>query len=157
MIKEVTQMSTQLISQPGESILSRMLTRIRNAISRWREMRSLDSREIEAVARELNISAAELVTLMSTSDESIASLNKRLANAGLSEAEIAKFHAEELRDLRRVCSQCTTKAKCARDLRHNRLAAVSKYCPNELTLRALADEAPREGTAPATSSSVRPV
>ena len=50
---------------------------------------------------------------------------------GLSEEALAASNPDELRDLRRVCSQCNTKARCARDLRHKRMAAPSKYCPNE--------------------------
>ena len=105
------------------------------------EVRRLDPQEIDTVARDLNISPAELVRLMSTSSDSLQQLNKRLAYAGLSEESLAAAHPDELRDLRRVCSQCTTKARCARDLRHKRMATPSKYCPNELTLQLLVREA----------------
>jgi hypothetical protein len=58
----------------------------------------------------------------------------------LSEDELAAAHGDVLRDLRRVCSQCLSKARCARDLRHERRTTPAKYCLNEQTLRALTDE-----------------
>ncbi|WP_409362834.1 hypothetical protein [Bradyrhizobium diazoefficiens] len=42
-----------------------------------------------------------------------------------------------------MCSQCASKARCARDLNHARQATPAKYCPNEQTLRALADDVQR--------------
>ena len=123
------------------SFFSHLVDRARFAFARWRELNRLDLREIEAVARELNLSPAELVTLMTTSSESLDSLDKRLAYAGLPQEALAASHPAELRDMRRICSQCPSKARCARDLRHKRMATPSKYCPNEPTLRALALDA----------------
>ena len=130
-------MPTQSTFQSSGSIFYNLFNRAKSSISRWQEARRLDSQEIDTVARDLNISPAELVRLMSTSSDSQQQLNKRLAYAGLSEESLAGCHPDELRDLRRVCSQCTTKARCARDLRHKRIATPSKYCPNELTLQLL--------------------
>ncbi len=132
-------MSTQTI-QPTRSFFGNVFTRAKSAFAKWREIRQLDSREIDAVARDLNISSAELVSLMFTSSVSVESLDKRLSYAGLSEEALAVSHPDALRDLRRLCSQCLEKARCARDLRHKRMATPAKYCPNELTLRSLARE-----------------
>ena len=134
------------------SFLSHLLDRARSAIFRWRELNRLDLREIEAVAYELNISPDELVTLMMTSPESLDSLDKRLAHAGLPVGTLAASHPAELRDMRRICGQCSTKARCARDLRRQRMAAPSRYCPNESTLRALALDAHRDRSARPLSS-----
>jgi hypothetical protein len=68
------------------------------------------------------------------------SLARRLSHAGLSEDTLVASHADVLRDLRRVCSQCRSRARCARDLKHERRATPAKYCPNERALRALADQ-----------------
>jgi hypothetical protein len=137
-------MLTQSADRPGGSLLGNFLSRAKCAVSRWWEVRRLDSREIEAVARDLNISSAELVSLMLTSSDSLDSLKQRLAYEGLPEESLAISHPAELRDMRRICGQCSSKARCARDLRHKRIATPSKYCPNEPTLRALALEANRE-------------
>jgi hypothetical protein len=126
---------------PAESFFGGILKRAKSALSRWRQVNRLDSQQIEAVARDLNISSAELAALMFAPSGSLDQLNKRLAYAGLSEAALAASHPEELRDLRRVCSQCAEKGRCARDIRHKRMATPSKYCPNEMTLRMLVREA----------------
>jgi hypothetical protein len=68
------------------------------------------------------------------------SLARRLSHAGLSEDSLVESHGDVLRDLRRVCSQCKSRARCARDLKHERRATPAKYCPNERALRALADQ-----------------
>jgi hypothetical protein len=124
----------------GSSVFKGLLNRFRSAVARWNELQRLDSREMEAIARELNLSKEELSALTFQASGSIESLNKRLSHAGLSEDELAAAHGDVLRDLRRVCSQCQSKARCARDLRHERCATPAKYCPNEQTLRALAGE-----------------
>ena len=148
-------MTTQSTSRPDGSFLHNLLNRAKCAISRWREVRRLDSQDIEAIAYDLNISPAELVSLMSTSSDSLEQLRERLANAGLTDESLAASHPNELRDLRRVCSQCSSKTRCARDLRHKRIATPSKYCPNEQTLRSLVRETCHEASAEASSVPAR--
>ena len=121
--------------------LARCLDRFRSAVARWNEVQRLDSREMEAIAHELNLSKAELNALIFAPPSAGRSLSKRLSHAGLSEAGLAASHADVLRDMRRVCSQCSYQGRCSRDLKHGRRATPAKYCPNEQTLRALADEA----------------
>ena len=125
----------------GRSFLGNLLDRFKGAMSRRHELQRCDRQELEAIARELNVSPAEFGVLTSMPLTLLGSLSKRLSNAGLSEDQLATAHPEVLRDLRRVCSQCTSKARCARDLKHERGATPSKYCPNEQTLQALAREA----------------
>jgi len=122
------------------SIFKGLLNRFRSALARWNELQRLDCHEMEAIARELNLSKAELCALTFAPSGSLQSLSTRLSHAGLSEDKLAAVHADVLRDMRRVCSQCQSKARCARDLRHERRATPAKYCPNEQTLRALIDE-----------------
>jgi hypothetical protein len=99
------------------SFFANLFNRITSAFSRWRETGRLDAREIEVVARDLNISPTEPVSLMF------------IAPAPL-----------ELRDLRRARSRFSETARCG-DIRHKRMASPSKYCPNALTLRSLDREA----------------
>ena len=134
-------MLTQSAGPPAESFFGSLFNRARSTFSKWREASRLDSHEVESVARDLNISSAELVALMFTPSGSLDQLDKRLAYAGLPEATLAASHPDELRDLRRVCGQCVEKRRCVRDIRHKRMATPSKYCPNELTLRLLVREA----------------
>jgi hypothetical protein len=148
-------MSTQPFVQSGGSFFSNLFNRAKRAVYRWWEIRRLDPQDIEAIAYDLNISPAELVTLMSTSSDSLEQLCERLANAGLTDESLAASHPNELRDLRRVCSQCSSKTRCARDLRHKRIATPSKYCPNESTLRLLVRETCQEASAEASSVPAR--
>lgn len=122
------------------TVLRNLLDRFRSAVTRWSEFQRLDSWEMEAIASEFNLSKAELSALTFQPSGSIQSLSKRLSNAGLSEDQLAAAHGDVLRDMRRVCSQCQSKARCARDLKHERRATPAKYCPNEQTLQALTDE-----------------
>jgi hypothetical protein len=139
-------MSIQSMHQPVRSFLGNWLDRAKGAIFRWREIRKIDAREIEVVARDLNLSPSELVSLMFTSSESLVSLDTRLAYAGMPQETLAVSHPAELRDMRRICGRCPSKARCARDLRRKRMATPSKYCPNEPTLRALALETHQGGS-----------
>jgi hypothetical protein len=95
---------------------------------------------MEAIAHELNLAKAELNTLMFTPADAVEALNKCLSHAGITESELAVSHGDVLRDMRRVCSQCTHQERCIRDLKHERRAMPARYCPNEQTLRAMACE-----------------
>lgn len=131
----------------SRSFFGGLLERARRAVSRWDEMSGLDDREIQAIARDLNLSTSELNAL-AFAPGSAGSLGKRLAHAGLSEDELALSHCDVLRDMQRVCGQCTSTARCASDLRRGRHAAPSKYCPNEQTLLALSLEEFASGIVP---------
>jgi len=122
-----------------ESLLDALRCRFRRAIARWNQLQWQDS--LEAVAREVNLSKAEFEAFMRESSDAPLPLSLRLSHAGLSEDELATTHADVLRDLRRACSHCLSRTRCARDLKHERRANPSKYCPNEQTLQALAREA----------------
>jgi hypothetical protein len=133
------------VEKTGRSFVGSLVDRFKGAIARWNELQRFDRQELELIAHELNMSSAELGALVLMPSGSLESLSKRLSNAGISEPELATAHPEVLRDLRRVCSQCTTAARCARDLKRERRASPSKYCPNEQTLQALAREAAPAG------------
>jgi hypothetical protein len=137
-------MLTPSPDRTAESCFGSPINRVKSAFAKWREVSKLDTEEIGTVARDLNISSAGNVALMFTPSGSLGQLNKRLAYAELPETALAASDPEELHDMRRVCSQCVEKSRCARDIRHKRFATPSKYCPNELTLRMLVREA-RQG------------
>jgi hypothetical protein len=87
------------------TLFGNLLDRFKGAIARWNEMQRLDSREMETIARELNLSRAELAALAFTPSGSLQSLSRRLSHADLCEDDLAASHGDVLRDLRRVCSQ----------------------------------------------------
>jgi hypothetical protein len=82
-----------------------LLCRFRSTHAHWNEMQWLDSDEMEAIARDLDLSKAELSALASSPSGPLWSLERRLSHEGLAEEALATSHAEVLRDLRRVCSQ----------------------------------------------------
>lgn len=135
-----------LIEAAGKTcstLFGNLLGRLKGVMDRRNELQRLDQREIEVIARELNLSRTELAALILKPSGSLQSLSRRLSHAGLAEDHVEEFHGDVLRDLRRVCSQCSSKARCARDLNHARQATPAKYCPNEQTLRALAEAVQR--------------
>ena len=134
-------MSMPSFAAAGRSFVGDLVDRLKAAASRWNEMQRFDRHEMESIARELSVSPAGLGALASMRSTSLESLGKRLSHAGLSESRLAAAHPEVLRDQRRVCSQCPSRARCARDLGRERRAAPSKYCPNGQTLQAFAREA----------------
>lgn len=125
------------------TLFGNLRDRLKGVMDRSNELQRLDQGEIEAIARELNLSSTELAALILKPSGSLQSLSRRLSHAGLAEDHVEEFHGDVLRDLRRVCSQCASKARCARDLNHERQATPAKYCPNEQTLRALAEDVQR--------------
>ncbi|HLZ01127.1 MAG TPA: hypothetical protein VKR55_03135 [Bradyrhizobium sp.] len=139
-------MISQATRSRDDSFLGDLLDRARRAFSRWDELGRLDAQQFEAVARDLNLSPAELNALAVTPPSALESLGKRLAYIGISENTLAASSYDVLRDMQRVCSLCTFKARCAADLRRGRCAAPT-YCPNESTLRALSAEANKQPTA----------
>ncbi|MBR0934223.1 hypothetical protein [Bradyrhizobium jicamae] len=100
----------------------------------------MTAQEVDEIARELSLSAADLRSLASEPGFPEL-LQKRLEHAGLSEEALAVSHPDVLRDLQRVCGLCRDKPRCAADLARERRASPARYCPNEFTLTALGREA----------------
>ncbi|MGY4319679.1 hypothetical protein ACVWW1_009006 [Bradyrhizobium sp. JR3.5] len=116
-----------------------LLSRLRASMSRTAELAYLSPQDIDAIARELNLSTSDF-RRMAQSPGSPELLSKRLTLAGFSENTLAACHGDVLRDLQRVCGLCQTKARCAADLERHKSVDPLKGCPNEQTLRALARE-----------------
>jgi uncharacterized protein DUF6455 len=137
-------MSIQSDRSHRSSFLGRLLDRARKAISRWDEIRSLGSQEIEGIegiARDLHISTPDFLSLAQQSPGSAVLLDRRLAQSGLNKDILAVKRGDVLRDLERVCGLCGAKERCAADLDSaDNVEEQPEYCPNELTLQALAQE-----------------
>lgn len=123
------------------SVIKGLLDRCRRAVARRSQFRRRDCLGMKAVSRELELSEAELRALTFELLGSLRSLSTHVSRVGLSEDELAAVRGKVLHDMRRVCCQCQSKARCASDLRHEWRASPAKYCPNGRALRALADEA----------------
>jgi hypothetical protein len=101
----------------------------------------LDDKEFEQIARDLNLSVSELHALSRKDDSSTDLLNQRLAECGLSADGLRDRYPEVLRDLQRVCGNCTLTRRCANEFKQGASqASRDDYCPNTHTLQALKHE-----------------
>jgi hypothetical protein len=117
---------------------------VRAVASRFRndgELQGLDRTEFAQIARDLNLSPAELYAISTGSNRSAGLLNKRMAEFGLSPEVVKRQHPEVSRDLERVCGMCSSKKRCASEFaRRGSNPSRSDYCPNTQTLEALERE-----------------
>jgi hypothetical protein len=139
-------MSHSVQSGEGLSVVRRCAQWWRNWNRARKTMVDLDRcgpAEAEHIARDLNVSRAELRVLASKWPDDL--LSQRLGQLNLDAAEIVHTEPEVLRDLQRVCTVCGSKRKCGHDLAdHPSDSGWVKYCPNATTLDALIAERQRE-------------
>ncbi len=119
------------------------------AISRWwrdwtrrgsasSELKCCGEDEVERMAKDMGVSAAELRRLASQGREAADLLPRRMAALDLDRNEVARTEPRTLQDLQRVCTLCESRRRCARDLaRDSADPAWQDYCPNAATLMAL--------------------
>ena len=97
--------------------------------------------QTELIARDVGISVPELRALAGRWPESTNLLSRRLAALGLDENAIRSRQPAVLQDLQRVCTLCSNSEDCKYDLARNPNDPVwHVYCPNVMTLEALAAE-----------------
>src|SRR5262245_44252082 len=124
-----------------------------NAIAQWwrdwlgarANVASLDrcgADEADRIAHDVGVTASELRALAGKwPDSADLLLNDRLAALHLDRTEIRRTEPQVLADLQRVCSMCTSERACRRDLEQSPHDSVwREYCPNVVTLDALAAE-----------------
>ena len=89
-------------------------------------------------ARDLGISVYELRSVDMRGPKAVDLLERRMASLDLELAEVARLDPAAARDLRRGCTLCKSRSRCARDLTRNIPGEVwERYCPNIGTLSAL--------------------
>jgi hypothetical protein len=113
------------------------------------DLQRLDRTEFAQIARDLNLSPAELHAISLGSNQSAVLLKKRMAEFGLSPEVVKKQHPEVSRDLERVCGMCLSTKRCANEF-GQRGSDPSRfdYCPNTQTLQALEGESRIEAPVP---------
>ena len=90
-----------------------------------------DPGELERVARELNVTSADLEMLVRQGSQGANELSYMLTALGIDETALWRAEPALLRDMERVCSFCTHKRQC-----HEQLAAGTaatnyvEYCEN---------------------------
>jgi hypothetical protein len=108
----------------------------------WRERRTellyCDPAEVERMARELGLSAGELVALARTGPDAATLSERRLVAMGIYPSAVRTSEPLVMQDLQRCCSTCDSKRRCERDLDdRSKSSDWLQYCPNAATLMAL--------------------
>lgn len=102
------------------------------------DLAACGDREVEQIARDLGVSSTELYQLARSDAAGAELLLQRMAALDLDCKEVAKLMPETMHDLQRLCTLCTTRRRCTRDLAHDPDDPKWKdYCPNVATLLAL--------------------
>ena len=120
------------------------VTKVIDLFSDWlkqrRELNELmefaaDPGELERVARELNVTPADLEMLVRQSSQGANELPYTLTALGIDEAALWRAEPALLRDMERVCSFCTHKRRCREELAAGTAATnYVEYCENAETI-----------------------
>ena len=90
-----------------------------------------DPGELERVARELNVTPADLEMLVRQGSQGANELSYTLTALGIDETALSRAEPALLRDMERVCSFCTRKRQCHRELAAGTAATnYVEYCEN---------------------------
>jgi len=104
------------------------------------EMKTLDQESIAQLARDNAMAVSDFCTLVHSKSGNLELLSRQLARAGLPEKE-TNSKLSVMRDMQIVCSGCSMKRRCRRELsRQNDAPNYSSYCPNAPTIDALRRE-----------------
>lgn len=100
-----------------------------------------DAREAARIATDLGISAGDLRSLARKEPGSARLLGYMLTALGIDPKRLARTEPLVMRDLERLCASCSDKKRCRHDLEELSAAQhFHDYCPNAVTLDALATE-----------------
>ena len=90
-----------------------------------------DPGELERVARDLNVTPADLEMLVRQGSQSANELSYTLTALGIDETALWRAEPASLRDMERVCSFCTHKRRCHQELAAGTAATnYVEYCEN---------------------------
>jgi hypothetical protein len=131
-------MSTLLQEKPRQSSLRKILDWCRARLKSEPEFGCCCDAEVEAMARDMRMSASELRAVVRRGSNSADLLLRRMSALDLDPNEVSRIESAAFRDLQRVCTLCKSRRRCARDFTRNApSAAWEGYCPNTDTLTAL--------------------
>ena len=123
--------------------IARWVRNYRAALGASRELMQCNPQDVAAIAQDLMISPAELMTLAHKGPDSARLLYRMLSALGVDPQTLSKRDPMVLRDLERLCVSCAHKRQCAHDLAAGTAAGHYKdYCPNAYTLDMLFAERP---------------
>jgi hypothetical protein len=119
----------------------------------WRNLRAARAsvgelegcgKEVTQIARDLGLAPSELRNIAAKGPAAADQLEMRLEGLHVDAATLRRDEPLVMRDLERVCTQCGSKRRCARDfVRFPDDSGWRAYCPNAATLDALDDRTTR--------------
>jgi hypothetical protein len=105
---------------------------------RWRarsELAGMDPSELDHIAGDLGIQAADLESLVERGPDAAHLLYERMRVLGMSRKDVEHIASGIMRDLERTCALCNDKGVCQKDLkRRPDDPSWKNYCPNAMTL-----------------------
>ena len=102
------------------------------------ELDRIDEAELSRIARDTGVSVGELGELARLGPDAADQLPRRMQVIGLEFETVGRDEPIVLRDMQRLCAQCSHKGRCDHDLRaHPADPSWESYCPNSTTLRSL--------------------
>ena len=123
--------------------VTKVIDLFRDWLKQRRELNELteyaaDPGELERVARELNVTPADLEWLVKRGSHGANELPYTLTALGIDETALLRAEAALLRDMERVCSFCTHKRRCHQELAAGTVATnYVEYCNNSETIDTL--------------------
>jgi Family of unknown function (DUF6455) len=109
-----------------------------------RELQGLDNNELAKFAHELNMTPADLDSLVHQGLRAADEMPRLLTRLGLDSDALSQTQPLVLRDMARVCASCQQKRRCNRDLAAgNSEKTYEEYCLNASTIDGLKTTADR--------------
>lgn len=102
------------------------------------DLDGVDAYEMEAIARDIGVTSADLYRLERQSAFNPLLLPQRMSQEGIDASVVQAEWPPVWKDLQRVCALCENKSVCAHDLQHAPDAGDwRRYCGNEGTFSTL--------------------
>jgi len=108
------------------------------ALNELSELKCCAEEEIERIANDVGVSAAEIHKLVSRGSDAANLLLRRMAVLDLDQNKVSRIEPQVFQELKKNCALCDSRRRCVRDLAHDSSDPVwEQYCPNAGTLLAL--------------------
>lgn len=125
-------------SMSAQTDAETLLGRVRAWWRATNELRTLDSQEVERIACDLGMTAADLRDLAARGPDAAHELYERMRVLGITPDDVERSALGAMRDLERTCSCCGDKDVCQQDLADRPAdARWQRYCPNASTLTSI--------------------
>jgi hypothetical protein len=132
------------VQQPAYPTVDYVLGAIADWINRYRghfgtgaALGQCSPDDVQQIAHELGLSAGELRELAAKGPGAADLVHKMLLALNVDPDALAKSNAAVMRDLQRLCMNCSHKTQCRHELATGTAAHFRDYCPNAYTLDAL--------------------